>query len=1089
MSFHAYTLKELQKNQQLTTVIPGVLYFAALPLQPPTARDVVNEMHWRAAEASRQQQRTRDALALQQRYAITAFPGRAPVEMPPLEPPKERATRQQAVGLSHLSPSLQSLYLSLAEQLCESNSVEKEEPRDPAAVGSSSGIGCAMTEEAFYFSISQDPAFQYPSIFEDFGPLDVGCIVHFCRLLSRLLHHLHQWVWEDPPGLQLYASLNENHFQWPREVDKDELLRLTTHPQYTPPRLRPSPLPSVIHLRPPIVFCCGLERRELTNAATLLGCFCVSVLGWSPVRCESSLLSLSHPKDASSKPTSGYGQLLDFRDASVGAGSYPLRFKDVLCAVEKSVQLGWLNVVYFNLERYGQGVQRQYAWVVPYKLLTLQAPSEKDPERGAHECAEWLHKLGVTLVVGLNPMRYSPTPFHRRSIRLRACEVAEATPLDKKVIEFLAMLEEEFGERISGSAAVGTGNASLHVGGALKGLPPALTKVPMPSKPSARIKSTEPVGPKAQTRPSSQAKRRSPPHHVCERTQPRSKNDQACVGCVAVHCPSGIGRSATLCGVYLMRHYHFSAREAIAWLRLCRPGSVAGVQQQYLDMMERRLGLSAQVPRKAPALLRQGNHAASSSDEEKLFARLGAPTFSYQPHGEVLDEPAAFQPSLRQLVKPGEHFPDFFEGSSLRPHAAAGSLEARPATSGPLVFSNTVPSSLSRENRPTTSTYDVVMPPDFYGRLEHPSSFLLALEVARPTSGGRRRPSSSPGLPMTTSSSTSGCLSPQAAVEAIANAGVDYCPSPTQGHTLTRRQVLGARYQQVRQRALQQAHGRTSPDLGASSLPYFSPSALTAEGPMSPSASMDYASLIAPASPLHCHRGRTECMSPKTSHGFGGGPLSPSRRLGDSGPPPEELVPLNGTALRLSRSGQPISRRGNWSEGPLRLGRRSPDSSDDSVCRLSSQGGAGRLTPQSSLRPSSHRTSGSGQRVDSPPLPSGDGDQVVGGSTASPPRDAVVRSNRGLTLQPRDLGLASISPPIQLVAPAPAAESHFFSVDSLHGGALSVLTPNADGARARELEGSFRGGNSEHGNSERSALVELAKAEWGMSPGWGCRQR
>jgi cell division cycle 14 len=38
-----------------------------------------------------------------------------------------------------------------------------------------------------------------------------------------------------------------------------------------------------------------------------------------------------------------------------------------------------------------------------------------------------------------------------------------------------------------------------------------------------------------------------------------------------------------------MKHYGFSAREAIGWMRVCRPGSVIGPQQQYLESIEARM--------------------------------------------------------------------------------------------------------------------------------------------------------------------------------------------------------------------------------------------------------------------------------------------------------------------------------------------------------------------------------------------------------------------------------------------------------------------------------------------------------------------
>lgn len=69
---------------------------------------------------------------------------------------------------------------------------------------------------------------------------------------------------------------------------------------------------------------------------------------------------------------------------------------------------------------------------------------------------------------------------------------------------------------------------------------------------------------------------------ICEKTD----------GAVAVHCKAGLGRTGSLIGAYIMKHYRFTAMEVIAWLRLCRPGSVIGHQQQWLE--EKQVAMWAQ---------------------------------------------------------------------------------------------------------------------------------------------------------------------------------------------------------------------------------------------------------------------------------------------------------------------------------------------------------------------------------------------------------------------------------------------------------------------------------------------------------------
>ena len=57
-------------------------------------------------------------------------------------------------------------------------------------------------------------------------------------------------------------------------------------------------------------------------------------------------------------------------------------------------------------------------------------------------------------------------------------------------------------------------------------------------------------------------------------------------GGVAVHSVGGHGRNGTLAALYLMRRHGFGARAAIAWVRICRPGSVLAEQHAFLCRLE-----------------------------------------------------------------------------------------------------------------------------------------------------------------------------------------------------------------------------------------------------------------------------------------------------------------------------------------------------------------------------------------------------------------------------------------------------------------------------------------------------------------------
>lgn len=85
---------------------------------------------------------------------------------------------------------------------------------------------------------------------------------------------------------------------------------------------------------------------------------------------------------------------------------------------------------------------------------------------------------------------------------------------------------------------------------------------------------------------------------------------------------AGLGRTGTLIACYLMKHYKFNAREAIAWCRICRPGSIIGPQQHWLDVVESICWQSGEIYRVNQRYLatRRGSLATSVSNKHAKSA-------------------------------------------------------------------------------------------------------------------------------------------------------------------------------------------------------------------------------------------------------------------------------------------------------------------------------------------------------------------------------------------------------------------------------------------------------------------------------------
>ena len=89
-------------------------------------------------------------------------------------------------------------------------------------------------------------------------------------------------------------------------------------------------------------------------------------------------------------------------------------------------------------------------------------------------------------------------------------------------------------------------------------------------------------------------------------------------GAIAVHCKAGLGRTGSLIGCYIMKHYRFTAAETIAWIRICRPGSIIGNQQFWMSKMEPRMWAKGDAERRAKA------ETCNISNRESCFSNTDA---------------------------------------------------------------------------------------------------------------------------------------------------------------------------------------------------------------------------------------------------------------------------------------------------------------------------------------------------------------------------------------------------------------------------------------------------------------------------------
>ncbi|KAM6219039.1 dual specificity protein phosphatase CDC14A isoform 3-T3 [Rhynchocyon petersi] len=104
--------------------------------------------------------------------------------------------------------------------------------------------------------------------------------------------------------------------------------------------------------------------------------------------------------------------------------------------------------------------------------------------------------------------------------------------------------------------------------------------------------------------------------NICENTD----------GAIAVHCKAGLGRTGTLIACYVMKHYRFTHAEIIAWIRICRPGSIIGPQQHFLEEKQASLWVQGDIFRSKlknrPSSEGSINQILSSLDDMTISGNL-----------------------------------------------------------------------------------------------------------------------------------------------------------------------------------------------------------------------------------------------------------------------------------------------------------------------------------------------------------------------------------------------------------------------------------------------------------------------------------
>lgn len=286
------------------------------------------------------------------------------------------------------------------------------------------------------------------------------------------------------------------------------------------------------------------------NAAFLAGCYQIIYLNKNAIdvykllvasKSETGQTKQSFHKTHISGPTK---QVLThknsiykaYRDAALGPPLYLLTLLDCLIAVEQAKAEKWLDFENFNVDEYDYYERVENGdlnWLIPGKFLAFCGPHNKSkiedgyPLHAPEGYFALFRKYNVTDIVRLNKKMYQARRFTDAGFHHHDLFFIDGSCPSNEILSKFLKLCE-------------------------KRLKP---------------ENDPDINPN------------------CE--NPLTEHQ----GAISVHCKAGLGRTGTLIAAYMMKHYRWTAAASISWLRICRPGSVIGPQQIYLEDIQEQMWL------------------------------------------------------------------------------------------------------------------------------------------------------------------------------------------------------------------------------------------------------------------------------------------------------------------------------------------------------------------------------------------------------------------------------------------------------------------------------------------------------------------